>query len=71
MKKILITAVLAIGMVATTYGNEKEVNIILEDNQLHFNYYSPLNYEGIIVDRLSQLVLVTEKGAKLTLSTDD
>jgi len=73
MKKLLLTVAIVIGMIAATFAseNEKEVNIILEDDKLHFNYYSQGEYEGIVVDEASKLVRVTENGARLTLSADD
>lgn len=71
MKKLVMTVVLVIGMVTATFALGKETHLTLEDNKLHYNYYSPFSYKGIVVDRLSKLVLVTEEGDTLILSTDD
>ena len=67
----MITVALLIGMMATTFAIEKEVKLTLEENKLHYNYYSPFTFQGIVVDQSSKLVLTTENGIILTLSTDD
>ena len=53
MKKLMMTVAMVIGMIAATYASEKDVKLTMEDNKLHYNYYSPLSYEGIIVDQAS------------------
>ena len=67
----MMTVVMVIGMIAATFANEKEVKLTVDENKLHYNYYSPFSYEGIVVDQASKLVLVTENGITLTLSVDD
>ena len=71
MKKLMMTVAIVIGMIAATFANEKEVKLTLEENKLHYNYYSPFTYEGIIVDGASKLVLVTENGITLSLSANE
>ena len=66
-----MTVAIAFGMIAATFANEKEVKLTLEKNKLHYNYYSPFSFHGIVVDQASKLVLITENGITLTLSTDD
>lgn len=70
MKKLLITVAMLIGMIASTFAESDEVKITLDDMKLHYNYYSPLKYEGIIVDQASKLILVTENGVTLSLATN-
>ena len=71
MKKLMMTVALLIGMIATTFANEKEVKLTLDDNKLHYNYYSPYSFKGIVVDKSSKLTLKTEDGFTLTFDAND
>jgi hypothetical protein len=65
MKKIMMTVVIVFGMVAATFANEKEVNLNLEKNKLHYNFYSANEIKDIRLDKVSQLVLKTQPNRKI------
>ena len=70
MKKLMLTVALVIGMVAATFANEKEVKLTLEENKLHYNFYSTKGSNDLRVDQASQLVLKTDNGITVALNVD-
>lgn len=66
----MMTVAIVIGMVAATFANEKEVNLKLEENKLHYNLYSTNGFKDIRVDQASQLILKTDNGITVALDVD-
>ena len=72
MKKLFMTLAIVIGMVAATFANEKEkkVNLTLEENKLHYNYYNTESIKDIRLDEASRLELKTDNGIVVALPVD-
>ena len=76
MRKLMMTVAIVIGMITATFADtgeatnnaNKEVQIKLDKDKLHYSFYSPFEYKGIVVDEVSKLVLKTEDGLIVTLS---
>ncbi|MEJ2594796.1 MAG: hypothetical protein P8100_06645 [bacterium] len=70
MKKIIMTMAIVIGMAAATMASENEVSIKLEENKLHYNYYTNRSIKDIRLDRESRLIVKTNNGITLELPVD-
>jgi hypothetical protein len=70
MKKFMMTLAIVTGMVAATFASEKEVNLNLEENKLHYNYYNTNSIKDIRLDEASRLELKTDNGIVVALPVD-
>jgi hypothetical protein len=72
MKKLFMTVAIVIGMVAATFasGKGEEVNLTLEQNKLHYNYYNTESIKDIRLDEASRLELRTDNGIVVALPVD-